>query len=111
MPTDFYNLNTFYGSEEELKECVKTLNEKSITAVADIVINHRCATQQDEQGRWNIYEGKLAWDQSAICSGNPAFGGTGNPKTGGRLRSGAEHRPQKRVHPKRHKRVAKLFER
>ena len=82
MPTDFYNLNTFYGSEEELKECVKTLNEKSITAVADIVINHRCATQQDEQGRWNIYEGKLAWDQSAICSGNPAFGGTGNPKTG-----------------------------
>ena len=82
MPTDFYNLNTFYGSEEELKECVKTLNEKNITAVADIVINHRCATKQDEQGRWNVYEGKLAWDQSAICSGNPAFGGTGNPKTG-----------------------------
>ena len=82
MPTDLYNLNTFYGSEEELKECVRTLHEKKITAVADIVINHRCATKQDEHGRWNVYDGKLAWDKSAICSGNPEFGGTGNPKSG-----------------------------
>jgi alpha-amylase len=82
MPTDLYSLDTFYGTEIELKACVKKLNEQNITAVADIVINHRCATKQDSEGRWNVYEGKLNWDQSAICSDNRAFGGRGNPKTG-----------------------------
>ena len=40
-----------------------------------------CALQ-DEKGRWNKYGGRLPWDTSAICCNNPAFGGTGNHKTG-----------------------------
>ena len=35
---------------------------------------------QDEEGRWNKYGGRLAWDTSAICNNNPTFGGTGNHK-------------------------------
>ena len=46
-------------------------------SVADI-INHRCAEAQDEQGRWNRYTGRMAWDQRAITADNPEFGGQGN---------------------------------
>lgn len=37
---------------------------------------------QSEDGKWNKYGGRLAWDKSAICCNNPTFGGTGNAKTG-----------------------------
>jgi hypothetical protein len=37
---------------------------------------------QSEDGKWNKYGGRLAWDKSVICCNNPAFGGTGNAKTG-----------------------------
>jgi len=37
---------------------------------------------QSEDGKWNKFGGRLAWDKSAICCNNPAFGGTGNAKTG-----------------------------
>ena len=30
------------------------------------VLNHRCAQHQDENGVWNKYGGRLAWDQRAI---------------------------------------------
>ena len=82
LPTDLYNLNSFYGSEDELKTVVARMREYNITPVADIVINHRCAEAQDDVGRWNKYTGKLAWDSSAITSENPDFGGRGNRGTG-----------------------------
>ncbi len=37
---------------------------------------------QSDDGKWNKFGGRLAWDQSAICCNNPSFGGTGNAKTG-----------------------------
>ncbi len=37
---------------------------------------------QDEQGRWNKFGGRLAWDKSVICSNNHEYGGTGGGKTG-----------------------------
>ena len=37
---------------------------------------------QSEDGKWNKFGGRLAWDKSAICCNNPAFGGTGSAKTG-----------------------------
>ncbi|XP_022840291.1 Glycosyl hydrolase, family 13, catalytic domain, partial [Ostreococcus tauri] len=82
LPTDLYNLNSFYGSEDELRSCVARLREYNITPVADIVINHRCAEAKDDAGRWNKYTGKLDWDERAITCENPAFGGRGAHKTG-----------------------------
>ena len=43
LPRDLYNLNSAYGSEGELRECLHTLHECNLKAIADIVINHRCA--------------------------------------------------------------------
>lgn len=42
----------------------------------------RCAERQGPDGKWNQYGGKMAWDESAICSDNQSFGGKGAPKTG-----------------------------
>ncbi len=88
LPCDYYDLGTpgnttFYGDEASLKSVLKTLNEKGIVPVADIVINHRCASHKDKNGVYNIYNfpsGKAVWEQWAICSGQ--YGGTGKPDTG-----------------------------
>jgi len=82
LPTDLYNLNSFYGSEDELRSCVARMREYNITPVADIVINHRCAEAQDDAGRWNEYTGKIDWDARAITCENPQFGGQGSQSTG-----------------------------
>ena len=82
LPTDLYDLNSFYGSESELRSCIARMREYNITPVADIVINHRCAEAQDDAGRWNVYKGKIAWDARAVTSENPNFGGKGARGTG-----------------------------
>ncbi|KAK9843998.1 hypothetical protein WJX81_001575 [Elliptochloris bilobata] len=82
LPRDLYDLNSAYGTEGELRELIRELHDHGLKAVADIVINHRCAHFQDDQGRWNKFGGRLPWDQSAICCNNGAFGGTGRHKTG-----------------------------
>lgn len=37
---------------------------------------------QGPEGKWNKFGGRLAWDATAICHNNPAFGGRGNAKQG-----------------------------
>lgn len=46
LPRDLYNLNSKYGSEGDLRECLALLRENGIKTVADIVLNHRCAHSQ-----------------------------------------------------------------
>eukprot|EP00191_Tetraselmis_sp_GSL018_P020356 CAMPEP_0177594508 /NCGR_PEP_ID=MMETSP0419_2-20121207/9820_1 /TAXON_ID=582737 /ORGANISM="Tetraselmis sp., Strain GSL018" /LENGTH=598 /DNA_ID=CAMNT_0019085825 /DNA_START=592 /DNA_END=2388 /DNA_ORIENTATION=- len=82
MPGDYYNLNSKYGSLEELKLCLNKVHRAGLSALADIVINHRCAQRQDNNGVWNIYGGKMAWDQRAIVGDDPNFCGQGNHSTG-----------------------------
>ena len=36
--------------------------------------------QIQEDGKWNKFGGRLAWDKSYICNNNAAFGGTGSHK-------------------------------
>lgn len=77
LPRDLYNLNSRYGSEAELRNLIGVCHELGIKAIADIVINHRCAHDQGDDGKWNKFGGRLAWDRGMICSNNPAFGGRG----------------------------------
>lgn len=88
LPGDYYDLGsdqnpTFYGNQRQLSEALAALNSRNISPIADIVINHRCAGEQDHNGIWNIYHfpsGKAKWEQWAVVSGQ--FGGTGNHDSG-----------------------------
>lgn len=77
LPRDLYDLNSKFGSEADLRHLIQACHEAGIKAIADIVINHRCAHYQGDDGKWNKFGGRLAWDRTAICSNNPAFGGRG----------------------------------
>ncbi|GLU01825.1 hypothetical protein SLE2022_191080 [Rubroshorea leprosula] len=82
MPSDLYNLNSAYGSMEELKHCIEELHAHDILALGDVVLNHRCAQKQSPNGVWNIFGGKLAWGPEAIVCDDPNFQGCGNPSSG-----------------------------
>ena len=88
LPGDFYDLGspqspTFYGDLPQLQKCLSDLHAAGLKAIADIVINHRCAGKQDQNGIWNIFHfssGKAAWEQWAVVRGE--YGGTGGSDSG-----------------------------
>ncbi|CAL8471337.1 g10879 [Coccomyxa elongata] len=82
LPREYECLNSKYGTEAELRACIKALHAHGVKAMADIVLNHRCAGKQDDQGRWNQFTGQYSWDESCVCSGDEAYGGTGKEKEG-----------------------------
>ena len=82
MPRDLYDLNSKYGSVEELRGAVEALHGVGIKVLGDAVLNHRCAHYQSAGGVWNKFGGKLAWDARAIVSDDPHFAGQGNPSQG-----------------------------
>ena len=43
------------------------------------VCSHYLFTMQ-EDGKWNKFGGRLAWDKSYLCNNNAQFGGTGAHK-------------------------------
>lgn len=73
LPRDLYNLNSKYGSEGELRECLRTLHDNNIKAVADIVINHRCAHSQvkDNASTWKRHRSASVHPlQTPVCLGS-----------------------------------------
>ncbi|MBN2375322.1 MAG: hypothetical protein JXD22_02895 [Sedimentisphaerales bacterium] len=44
LPTEWYNLNSNYGSMDQLKQAIASLRSgpRPVDAIADIVVNHRC---------------------------------------------------------------------
>nr|XP_010925057.1 alpha-amylase 3, chloroplastic [Elaeis guineensis] len=82
MPKDLYNLNSRYGNKEELKDIVKRFHEVGIKVLGDVVLNHRCAHDQNQNGVWNIFGGRLNWDDRAIVADDPHFQGRGNKSSG-----------------------------
>ena len=41
LPSDLYNLTSFYGNHDELTRCIRSMKDAGLCPVADIVINHR----------------------------------------------------------------------
>ncbi|KAJ0985545.1 hypothetical protein J5N97_003901 [Dioscorea zingiberensis] len=82
MPKDLYNLNSRYGSMEELKNLVRRYHGAGIKVLGDVVLNHRCAHFQNANGIWNIFGGRLNWDDRAVVVDDPHFQGRGNKSTG-----------------------------
>ncbi|KAI4328387.1 hypothetical protein L6164_020744 [Bauhinia variegata] len=82
MPKDLYNLNSRYGNIDELKDVVKSFHEVGIRTLGDAVLNHRCAHYKNQNGVWNIFGGRLNWDDHAIVSDDPHFQGRGNKSSG-----------------------------
>ncbi|CAI9779330.1 unnamed protein product [Fraxinus pennsylvanica] len=82
MPTDLYNLNSRYGNIDELKILVKELHKVGIRILGDVVLNHRCAQYKNQNGIWNIFGGRLNWDDRAVVADDPHFQGRGNKSSG-----------------------------
>ncbi|KAL5553930.1 hypothetical protein UlMin_041331 [Ulmus minor] len=82
MPKDLYNLNSRYGNMDQLKEVVKKFHEFDIKVLGDAVLNHRCAHYQNQNGVWNMFGGRLNWDDRAIVADDPHFQGKGNKSSG-----------------------------
>ncbi|GMH36745.1 hypothetical protein BSKO_04618 [Bryopsis sp. KO-2023] len=82
LPRDLYNLNSHYGSVEELQSCLSMFQNVGMKVVGDVVLNHRCATYQNHEGIWNQFGGRLDWDARAILGNDPNFRGLGNSGKG-----------------------------
>ena len=82
MPRDLYHLDSAYGPFDDLVNCVRTYQREGIKCLGDAVLNHRCASHQDENGIWNVFGGRAAWDATAICSDDRHYRGRGNRSTG-----------------------------
>merc|ERR1719161_1589171 len=48
LPRKWYNLDSKYGSAADLQRLILSMHEEGIVPMLDVVINHRCASQQDE---------------------------------------------------------------
>jgi len=82
LPRDLYKLDTPYGSEGDLRELIRKAHDLNLKCVADIVINHRCASAQGPDGKWNKFGGRLPWDSSVITNDSEDYGGHGGRSTG-----------------------------
>ncbi|KAL1213666.1 Alpha-amylase 3 [Cardamine amara subsp. amara] len=82
MPKDLYNLNSRYGTIDELKDTVRRFHDVGIKVLGDAVLNHRCAHFKNQNGVWNLFGGRLNWDDRAVVADDPHFQGRGNKSSG-----------------------------
>lgn len=89
LPSDLYNLFTFYGDYKSLTELNAALLSSNIFPLADIVVNHRCADKQDSDGIWNHFTDdiphpghRIDWGPDAITSNDPDYRGRGKLDSG-----------------------------
>lgn len=77
-PTELNDLNSYYGSAEELKEVIQAI--KPAKAIADIVVNHRAGSTcwgDFTNPDWGVVKGVK---YPAICSDDEAFNASSGDK-------------------------------
>ncbi|MEL7159928.1 MAG: alpha-amylase family glycosyl hydrolase, partial [Bacteroidota bacterium] len=73
LPRELYELNTTYGTQNQLKQCISALHNNGMQVLADIVINHRVGStnwadfQNPAWGCWAV----VANDEWGQNGGNP----------------------------------------
>ena len=83
-PNELNNLNSCYGTEEELKAVVESI--KPAKAIADIVVNHRSGTTS-----WGDFTNpKWNDDYYSICSDDEGFSSSGSPMNGSTKKGAAD---------------------
>lgn len=83
-PNELNNLNSCYGTEEELKAVVESI--KPAKAIADIVVNHRSGTTS-----WGDFTNpKWNDDYYSICSDDEGFSLSGSPMLGSSKKGAAD---------------------
>lgn len=91
LPVFYFDQNSSFGTENELKTLIQTLNANGTKAIADIVINHRNGETNWVDFPNETYNGTTySWGLEAICEGDEvkdqslpyASTPTGNPDTG-----------------------------
>ena len=83
-PNELNNLNSCYGTEEELKAVVESI--KPAKAIADIVVNHRSGTTS-----WGDFTNpKWNDDYYSICSDDEGFSLSGSPMLGSAKKGAAD---------------------
>ena len=55
MPRELEVLDAAYGSKTDLQSCITVMHARGLKVLADIVINHRCATYQARLAQQRIY--------------------------------------------------------
>lgn len=60
MPVDFYELNTSYGTAEELRRLIAALHSRGVRTVANLVINRLAGVATDSTVSWKKAGGTVA---------------------------------------------------
>jgi alpha-amylase len=77
MPTEWYDLNSRYGTVDELKTAISSL--RPTRAIADIVVNHRCGAHTAGPDFENP---RFPDNAAAVVSDDECGLGTGRPDSG-----------------------------
>ena len=79
-PLYFYNQNSSFGNEAELKSMINTFKDKGLLTIADIVVNHRgnVSNWVDFPTETNPYDGKTYQMNSTDIVANDDGGATKN---------------------------------
>lgn len=80
LPTMWYKLDkSKYGSQQQLKDAIKSLHDAGVKVLADIVINHRCADSQCEEKWAGFDHPKMTYKENFLKDQLPHDCGNGYP--------------------------------
>ncbi|MEP7337370.1 MAG: alpha-amylase C-terminal beta-sheet domain-containing protein, partial [Acidobacteriota bacterium] len=88
LPTEWFTLENGYGNKNALKQAVAAL--RPVTALCDIVINHRCGTATGQGDFTKPAFGNVQQNLAAIVKGDDCNCGKGKPEEAHRDGSASE---------------------